>query len=330
AYQSIRESFERAVPREFQRDDLDNPHWRGAMYAALIGQTEQSVCEETLLGLSAEFFMQIEWVPGGRIEDGELVLDPVFEEEETPITPSANTAGEGRGEGNLSSDARERTLRVPGEGKHAAPNNRRATCDLRARELIFNIIRDYSDIEHVNIGCVGDSLSHHHAFSGHRRVYLAEIQQRGIAGLILRIIRMQKRGVWELLDRGADLLTAIVESEEYTEQILDRRLACRQLGMNLPPHLTARKLCERYGGSNEKYRDQLIWSTYFERDYVTGLATDKIPVARLSDDRYAFALARVLGRAAAPNLIVGRCDPAGKVVFDEGDELIIEDIRGNP
>jgi hypothetical protein len=89
-------------------------------------------------------------------------------------------------------------------------------------------------------------------------------------------------------------------------------------------------LCERYAGINELYRGQLIWSTYFERDYVRGLATDKVPTARLADDRYAFALARVLGHAAAPNLIVGRCDPAGNVVFDAGDELIVEDEHGYP
>ena len=39
----------------------------------------------------------------------------------------------------------------------------------------------------------------------------------------------------------------------------------------------------------------------------------------------------MLGRAAAPNLIVGRCDPlTAEVFFDSGDELLIEDSRGNP
>ena len=174
------------------------------MYSALIGQTEKSVCEETLLGLSAEFFMQVEWVPGGRIEEGELVLDPVFEEE----------------------DADTCCTLTPG------------ICDIRARGLIFNIIRDYGDLESINIGRVAPSLSRREAYGGHRGVYLAEIRERGRDQLILRVMRMQKRGVWEQLDRGNDMLGAIRASEEYTEQILDRRLACRQLGMNLPPIVT--------------------------------------------------------------------------------------------
>jgi len=295
-YRSVEHLFRGTVPAEFQRDEVDNPRWRSAMYAALIGPTDDAVSEEALLGLSAEFFMQVEWVPGGRIEDGELIVDPVFEEEDGQ---TSCTLG-------------------------------RAVCDLRARALIFNIMRDYGDIEHVNIGRVAASLSHRQAYAGHRKVYLAEIRQSGSSEPLLRIIRMQKRGVWEHLDQGKDLLAAIIDSEEYTEQILDRRLACRQLGMNLPAHLTARKLCERYQGCNERYRDTMIWSTYFERDYVPGLATDKTPAGKLADDKYAFALARVLGRAAAPNLIVGRGDPVGNVIFDQGDELVIEDVRGLP
>jgi hypothetical protein len=296
AYASLRARFQALVAREFQRDDPDDPHWRGAMYAALIGQTEKSVCEETLLGLSAEFFMQVEWVPGGRIEDGELVLDPVFEEE----------------------DADSCCTLTPG------------ICDVRARGLIFNIIRDYGDVESINIGRVAPSLSRREAYGGHRGVYLAEIRERGRDKVVLRMLRMQKRGVWEQLDQGDDMLKAIRASEEYTEQILDRRLACRQLGMNLPPIVNARKLAERYAGTNEKYQGATIWSTYFERDYIRGLATDKIPPGRFADDAFALAFARVLGRAAAPNLIVGRCDPRGSVFFDSGDELLIEDAHGNP
>jgi hypothetical protein len=295
-YESACHQFLALVPSEFQADDPQNPRWRSAMYAALIGQTDMASSEEALLGLSAEFFMQVQWVPGGRIEEGELILDSVFEEEDAdsccPVT--------------------------------------RAVCDSRARALIFNFIRDYADLQSINIGRVAGSLSKRQAYSEHRCVYLAEIHQRGNEQPILRIIRMQKRGVWELLDQGKDLLSAIMQSEEYTESILDRRLACRQLGMRLPSHLWARKLCERYAGTQECDGQRQIWSTYFERDYVAGLATDKIPKGRFSADAFAMAFARVLGHAAAPNLIVGRCDLRGQVVFDDGDELIIENAHDIP
>jgi hypothetical protein len=295
-YESACHQFLALVPVEFHLDDPENPRWRSAMYAALIGKSDMAGSEETLLGLSAEFFMQVQWVPGGRIEEGELILDSVFDEEDED-TVCALT---------------------------------RSVCDGRARNLIFNFIREYSDMDSVNIGRVAAAISKRQAYSEHRGVYLAEIYQGGNQTPILRIIRMQKRGVWELLDQENDLLSAIVKAAEYTESVLDRRLACRQLGMRLPPHLWARNLCERYSGIQQPCNQREIWSTYFERDYIPGLATDKIPKGRFARDAFALAFARVLGGAAASNLIVGRCDAARQVVFDDGDELVIEDAHDIP
>ena len=65
-----------------------------------------------------------------------------------------------------------------------------------------------------------------------------------------------------------------------------------------------------------------IWSTYFQRDYIRGIASDKIPACRFEDPAYALQFARLLGRAAAPNMIVGRCDLNGQVLFDDGDEVV--------
>ena len=39
---------------------------------------------------------------------------------------------------------------------------------------------------------------------------------------------------------------------------------------------------------------------------------------------------RLLGRAAAPNLIVGRGDVGGKPLFDDGDEVLLEDAAKMP
>ena len=295
-YESLRRTFFDAVDPVFRRDDVSSPQWRSQMYAALIGQKNHAVSEETLLGLSAEFFMQIEWVPGARVEDGELILDSVFDEEDSDRCwpPSARV------------------------------------CDETARGFIFNFIRDYGDIEFVNVGRVSGSLSTRQAYDGRRGVYLAEVKQRGNDQPILRIIRMQKWGVREHLDEGKDLLSAILESEEYTEYILDRRLGCRQLGMNLSPRAWSRKVGERYAGRNPAYHGVSIWSAYFERDYFPGLATDKIPSCKFADDVFADRFARLLGRAAASNLILGRGDLRGNVVFDDGDELVIEDAHGIP
>jgi hypothetical protein len=87
---------------------------------------------------------------------------------------------------------------------------------------------------------------------------------------------------------------------------------------------------ERYSGSNLRYRGMQMFSAYFERDYVAGLATDKVPSDRLADQEFALALAHFLGRAAAPNVIVGRTDLNGNAIFDDGDELLIEGSGGVP
>jgi hypothetical protein len=289
----IRKIFRDSVSPDFRQDNPDMPLWRSRMFAALIGQTDKAITEETLLGLSAEFFMQLEWVPGARVEDGELILDTVFDEE-------------------------------------SVPNCTDRICDEIARGFIFNFIRDYGDLEYVNVGRVTGALGIGKPKDGRRGVYLAEIKQRGNEQPILRIIRLQKWGVAEHLDEGKDLLSAILESEEYTEYILDRRLGCRQLGMNLVPRVSSRKVVERYTGRNSTYYGQQVWSAYFERDYIAGLATDKIPTGRFGQDDYAMRFARLLGWAAAPNLILGRCHLDGRVVFDDGDELVIEDCNGLP
>jgi hypothetical protein len=87
---------------------------------------------------------------------------------------------------------------------------------------------------------------------------------------------------------------------------------------------------ERYNGRNVNYTGTLIPSAYFERDYIAGTATDKIPSLRFADEAFALGFARQMGRAAASNLILGRCTLGGRVVFDDGDELVVENSSGVP
>jgi len=86
-YEALRRDFFDAVPSEFRRDNLAHLEWRNSMYAALIGEDDKLISEESLLGLGSEFFMQIEWLPGGRIVEGELIFDPVFEAAENTSEP---------------------------------------------------------------------------------------------------------------------------------------------------------------------------------------------------------------------------------------------------
>ncbi|MGA2379862.1 MAG: hypothetical protein ABSG85_11205 [Spirochaetia bacterium] len=292
AFSGLVEKFRAAAKPSLLRDDPENLEWKNAMVAALIGRENELVTEGDLLGLSAEFFMQIEWLPGGRMEEGELMLDPVLDVSE---------AGGGPGE----------HLR-----------------DEKSRKFIMNFVREYGDLEFVNVGRVIGSLSRRAAMPGRRGVYIAALKQRRNPAEIVTIIRMQKQGVREYLEQGLSLLDAMISAEEYTEYVLDRRLGCRQLGMNLPLRVTAKKISERYAPA--RGAGYPIWTPYFEREYIRGIATDKLPPALFESREFAVSCAHLLGQAAAPNIVVGRCDRTGSPLFDDGDEVMILDAEGLP
>ena len=295
-YQELKQRFHDAVPVDFREDNIDSLEWRNRMFAALLGGRDETLSQEILFGLSPEFFMQIEWLPGGRIENGELLFDTIFDERD----------------------------------EHPGDARLRALCDDKARGFIFNFIRELGDVEYVNIGRVAQSLSSRPLSAGRRNVYIAEIKQRDREAPFVRILRVQKWGILEHLAANKDLLRAILEAEEYTDYILDRRLGCRQLGMNLPGRMSTRKINEVYHGPRTEYEGAPIWSTYFERDYIRGVASDKIPWPRYQSREFSVRLAEMLGRAAGPNIIVGRLNLDRNVLFDDGDEVVIEDDGGLP
>jgi hypothetical protein len=289
----LRAKFARAVPPAFHRDDLNNTEWRNRMFIHLVGHKKEILSEEILQGLSPEFFLQIEWLPGGRIEEGELIFDSVFDEPEPP-----------------------------------RPDDAANRVDPKAKGFIFNFIREFGDLQYVNLGRVVSSLSQRPKESGRREVYIAEIKPQGPQPAVVRIMRMQKWGIAEHLAENKDLLTAIMESEQYTEYTLDRRLGCRQLGMNLPERFDLGRISEPYTGPRVEHAGCLVWATYFERAYVYGVATDKVPHSKYADSAFALQFAHLMGKAAAANIIVGRTDAGNRVLFDDGDEVLVEDANG--
>jgi hypothetical protein len=296
AHRRLTLAFERAVPPHLREDNPGEMEWRNRMFGVLLGRRDEAISEDLLKGLSPEFFMQLEWLPGGRIEEGELIFDPVFDEyDRDPENPEL-----------------------------------RRLCDLRARSFIFNYIRDYGDIQYVNIGRISRSLSNRYHIGEHRHnVYLAQVKSPESAEPVVHILRVQKWGVPDHLDANKELFASVMESDEYVDYVLDRRLGCRQLGMNLPPRVLTRRIQERYAGPAKRYTGATYWLTCFERDYIDGRATDKLPPAALRDPAYAARLATLLGEAAAPNLIVGCTSRDGQTIFDDGDEIVCFD-RGMP
>jgi hypothetical protein len=296
-YNELTRRFRNAVHESFRRDDPENRAWRERMLATLFLEGNESETEQILSGLSPEFFLQIEWLAGGRFEAGEFLLDPIFEEAAT-----------------RPDDAELRRL-----------------CDPRAKNIIFNLIREYGDLEYINLGCLPESLSlDRPQKEGRRGVFIVEFLAKGEPLAIKRFMRLQKWGVWEHLDEGKDLLQSLQESDEYTDYWLDRRLGCRQLGMNLCRRVFMRRLSEVYQGKNERYWGQVIRTTYFDREYLPGIATDKLPLDRYATPAYALKLATLLGRAAASSLIVGRSFDSQRPAFDDGDEVVCEGMDGLP
>ena len=295
-FRDLEKRFHDAVEAVYRQDDPLCGNWRNRLISALTGQGEDEQTEETQLGLSPEFFMQVNWLPGARIEDGELLFDAVL-------------------------DSVEQTPGDADQGKEE---------EEKCRAFIGNFVREYGDIEYVNVGQVIGSLSSRTALQGRRDVYVAELKLPDQEVALVKLIRMQKFGVREHLDEGMDLLGAMLNSEEYTAYTLDRRIGCRQLGMNLPQRVISRRLSEAYRGAQTERRGTLIWSPYFEREFVYGVATDKISPEKFADPDFAIPFARLLGAAAAPNLILGRATFDNTVIFDDGDEVVVQDKKGLP
>jgi hypothetical protein len=297
-FEELRGHFRSSVHEAYRDDDFSNRAWAERMMATLFLEGSETQTEQILSGLSPEFFLQIEWLPGGRFEDGEFLFDSVFDEATAhPEDPALSRL-----------------------------------CDTRTKGIIFNIIREYGDLEYINVGCLPESLSLKRPLrEGRRGVYIVEFHPKSEFEPVRRFLRLQKWDVWEHLDQGKDLLRAIRESEDYTDYCLDRRLGCSQLGMTLTRRVSIRRLTEIYEGSNLQYRGESIRTTYFEREYVPGVATDKLPLEKYARPGYALRLARLLGRAAATSIIIGRAIENGaRPLFDDGDEVVIENEQGFP
>ena len=297
-YQELKARFLDAVEPAFREDDARVELWRNRMFSLLVSPANEPLGEEVLRGLSPEFFMQIEWLPGGRYEEGEFMFDPIFDEAD----------------------------------EHLDDESLQRLCDRKARGFIFNFIREYGDLDYVNVGHVAHSLSKKRPVkNGRRDVYIAELKPCHAPAPVVCLIRLLKWGIRERLDEGKDLLRAILESEEYVDYLLDRRLGCRQLGMNLPPRIIIRRVPEIYHGPRPQYKGKMFRAPYSERDYLQGVASDKLPSWKYAQEGYALRMARLLGRAAVPNLIVGRTyDDGTLVIFDDGDEVVVEDEAGLP
>ena len=288
-----------ALPAELRDENPEtNLVWRAEMAEALSRKANETEVgdRELIQGISPEFYRQIEWLPGGRVENGQLIFDPLFDEYQKTRDPQLAEL-----------------------------------CDLRVRSIIFNLMRMFGSIDYVNVGRISHSLARK-PVAGMRRgnVYIIQYKELGEPLSRIFIIRFQKWGIAEHLDEGKDLLTAILEANDYSDYILDRRLACRQLGMNLPRHVGFGQFTEKYTGKNQ-YFGTTVRAYYYVRQYVQGVASDKVPVERFHNPAFALKFAELMGEAAALDLVVGRrATETNEPLFDKNYEVLQIGPKGLP
>lgn len=293
--------FENALVDPFyKKDDFDNWDWLFSIFS-IIANLDRYSTEEYQMGLCEEFSLKITWLPGGRInQDGGIIKDPVYLMKDQ-MTPSERARFE----------------------------------DGVPQMILFTYVRESFLIEYANIGLIPPIRSSQSTkeitFDGpkpRRSVYIMQVKLRGEKER-LSIIRLQKWDIREMLDEGKELLESFNRAEDYTDYILNRRLACNLLKMKLPQYLKVRRFVEVYRGKNPKYQNVPIHTVYFEREYIDGIATDRLTPQYFQNPKngaeFSVRFARLLGEAAAPNLIVGRSDkdlPNNPPIFDDGDEVL--------
>ena len=279
-----------SLPADLRDETVVNFEWRNTMCHQLTSGPNETAAEEQdlIAGISPEFYRQIEWLPGARIVNGEVVFDEIYDEAARTQDPELL-----------------------------------ALCDSRVKSFLFNTTRLFGRVVYVNIGRIAQSLARHPDEAHHRgNVYIMQCLEEEMGRPRVLMIRLQKWGVAEHLDEGKDLLHSILEADEYSDYILDRRLMCRQLGMDLPPRLGYGHFTEKYRGKNE-YNGISVRTAFFVRSYVTGIASDKVPLQKYRNPVFALKFAAEMGAAAAVDMVVGRQNAqTGELLFDSSYEVV--------
>jgi hypothetical protein len=302
-YRELQDRFAEATPAPLRRDDIEVNLWREEMFSAIATVPGRNRVEGSLVHPSLESLLKIRWLPGGRFEHGEFIFESF----------------------------------LPPPDKKPDDPELLPFWDPLARGFITNFIREYGNLEYLNLGRVEAATDSAGKRPGRRGVFLAELKVRGESQPHVLFLRLQRWGIRERLEEkdesggpARDLVQAILDTEEYLDYTLDRRLGCLQFGMRLPARVHTRRMTEAYQGDRRECKNRRFPIIYFERDCLPGIPSNRISQRKLNDPRYALALARLLGRAAAPNLIVGRTlEPLnerepGVPLFDNGDEIVME------
>ncbi len=271
-FDAFADRFAQAAGSELAIDDDDNAVWRTTMFCRLFDIDEHEV-EEWVLGLSHEFHLNVKWLPGATVVDGDLRFDPA-----------------------------------------ASP---------RVKGILSHLWNRSEGFVSINLGRVEYPLTSRDISGEEREVYLVVMTQKN-GDENIRLLRHMKWDVLHRIKLGAPLHKAIKATVLYRDYIFDRLHAAAELGF---PILSYSEITmeEDVPGLGK------IQSFFFDRQYVPGMVTDKIPLAYYRRPQFIVDLARLLGAAASFTLVLGKASPrTGKVFYDDGDELIQFDETGAP
>ncbi|MDR3567061.1 MAG: hypothetical protein P4L43_03445 [Syntrophobacteraceae bacterium] len=198
-----------------------------------------------------------------------------------------------------------------------------ADADPRVHGLISHFWDHCGGLLSINIGRILESQSSRDISGEEREVYLVAMTTRDGKESI-SLVRLMKWDVIHRMKMGVPLDQAIEDTYKYRDYIFDRLHAAAKLGF---PILTYReiRLELRIPGLGP------VPAFFFERQYVTGIVSDKIPISCYKKPEFIENLSCHLGMAAAFTLVLGRVSfRTGKVFFDDGDELIQFDFNSIP
>ncbi len=194
----------------------------------------------------------------------------------------------------------------------------------RIRGLISHFWEISGGLLSINVGRIEESQSTREISQEEERdVYLVVMTTRDKQDSI-RILRLMKWDVIHRIKMGIPLEQAVSETINYRNYIFDRLHAAAQLGFPILSYSDIR-LDERIPGLG------LIPAFFFERQYISGVVTDKIPIGWYKNPNFIKRLADLLGGAATFTLVLGRASPrTGKIFYDDGDEVIQLNSRSIP
>jgi hypothetical protein len=183
------------------------------------------------------------------------------------------------------------------------------------RSLIAYFLQTWPGIVSINIGRVESSLTERDRTGEEREVYLVVL---GLpqGGEEIRLLRLMKWDVIHRLRQGLPLSQAINDTIQYRDYVLDRLRAAAALEIPILSYTVIQ--------FTEELRDiGQIPVFFFDRRYVTGMVSDKIPLPYYAKKEFVVRLARLLGVAAAASMVLGRASyRRGDLFFDDGDEVI--------